>query len=167
VQPPRQSEWIRQGMRQPSHYIMVTKFSSGGHNNKERNKKIKQAKVKEILMCFVTLFALMQLLKEEIKGVTALTCHLFTKKCPIESCIMRKPAGDKIYLLLIYVNDILVIAKEAEFYRLQKAFTQEFRWTSMEVRDVLSYLGMRVELREGCVFLDMFLLPQEKPEGSC
>jgi hypothetical protein len=44
---------------------------------KETGKK-KQAEVKQILLCFATLCALMPIMKEENKGVTALTCHLFT-----------------------------------------------------------------------------------------
>jgi hypothetical protein len=59
---------------------------------------------------------------------------------------MRRIENGVVYTLLIYVDDILVIGDDKEFERLRAAFTKEFRWITMEVSNVLSYLGMHVVL---------------------
>jgi hypothetical protein len=68
---------------------------------------------------------------------------------------MRRVVEGVVYTLLIYVDDVLVIATEAEFERLREAFTKEFRWITMEVSNILSYLGMQVELHRGYAIIDM------------
>jgi hypothetical protein len=40
------------------------------------------------------------------------------EKCPLELCIMKRPSGDKVFFMLIYVDDILVIVKDTEYNRL-------------------------------------------------
>jgi hypothetical protein len=64
----------------PSQFIMVAKLSCGELNDKERNRKIKQAEIEEILLRFAMLCGLMPIMKEEIKGITALTCHLLKSR---------------------------------------------------------------------------------------
>jgi hypothetical protein len=66
---------------------------------------------------------------------------------------MRRVAEGVVYTLLIYVDDILVIVTEAEFERLREAFTKEFHWITMEVSNILLYLGMQVELHWGYAIL--------------
>ena len=65
---------------------------------------------------------------------------------PTNPCIMRQIVGDKIFLLLIYVDDILVVAMREEMERLKTAFVQKFQWITMEIGSNHSYLGMNITL---------------------
>jgi hypothetical protein len=287
----RRSARITAGVQPLARYTMVTRLHQGSHNNVRRNKGIKKAEIEEVLMCFVTLGALLPVLKLELEDAVALSCHMFTiekflangehdkfktrivahgnkqdillypdrssptvsmqaimaclaiaaynnnlklakinvkgafiqtkmkgrpvyircnkkltqlitevipgirryvcqdgtlycrllkalygcvqasklwyekligfleglgyERCPVEPCVMRRVVEGVVYTLLIYVDDVLVIATEAEFERLREAFTKEFRWITMEVSNILSYLGMQVELHRGYAIIDM------------
>jgi len=74
---------------------------------------------------------------------------------PTDPCIMRKIVDDKIYLLVIYVDDILVLAEESEIERIRDAFIQAFQWITMEVNDSHSYLGMQIIMKKGFAVIDM------------
>jgi hypothetical protein len=58
-------------------------------------------------------------------------------------------------LLLIYIDDILVLADEAELKQVESFFKKEFTWIMMNVGNVLSYLGMQIMLEQGVVTIDM------------
>lgn len=77
------------------------------------------------------------------------------EQSPTDPCVMRKVVNDKIYILLIYVDDILVIADKAEINRLKDEFTKEFTWITMDVGKRHSYLGMQICFEEGYVTVDM------------
>jgi hypothetical protein len=262
----RRSARIAAGVQPLARYTMVMRLHQGSHNNVRRNKVIEKAEIEEVLMCFVTLGALLPVLKSELEGTVALSCHMFTiekflangehdkfkthivghgneqdillypdgllhtvsvqaimaclaivaynnnlklakidvegafiqtemkgrpvyihcnkkllkalygcvqasklwyekligfleglgyERCPVEPCVMRRVVEGVVYTLLIFVDDFLVIATEAEFERLRQAFTKEFRWITMEVSNILSYLGMQVELHRGYAIIDM------------
>ena len=68
------------------------------------------------------------------------------KHSPTDPCIMRKLVGDEVFLLVIYVDDVLVLAPEQEIDRLQQAFVKPFRWITMENGSAHSYLGMQLIL---------------------
>jgi len=74
---------------------------------------------------------------------------------PTDPCVMRKIVGDKVYLLVIYVDDILVLADEHEIERIRDAFVQEFQWIMMEVNSVHSYLGMQIIIKDGYAIIEM------------
>jgi hypothetical protein len=59
------------------------------------------------------------------------------------------------YLLVIYVDDILIIAEQEEIARLEKEFTKEFWWITMVMNNEQSYLGMQVRIGDGKISLDM------------
>eukprot|EP00590_Aulacoseira_subarctica_P002999 CAMPEP_0172416062 /NCGR_PEP_ID=MMETSP1064-20121228/2499_1 /TAXON_ID=202472 /ORGANISM="Aulacoseira subarctica , Strain CCAP 1002/5" /LENGTH=671 /DNA_ID=CAMNT_0013153423 /DNA_START=324 /DNA_END=2338 /DNA_ORIENTATION=+ len=63
---------------------------------------------------------------------------------PTDPCV-NKIVGDKIFLLVIYVNDILILADESEINRLHEVFVQEYQWITMEIASTHSYLGMQIE----------------------
>jgi hypothetical protein len=46
--------------------------------------------------------------------------------CEVDPCLFRKVRGEKTYLLVIYVDDILIIAEQEEIERLEKEFTKMF-----------------------------------------
>jgi hypothetical protein len=75
--------------------------------------------------------------------------------CPTDHCVLRKVVGEKVYLLIVYVDDILIIAEDDEIERLRKAFIDEFKWIAFETGDSLSYLGMQITVRNGKVMVDM------------
>ena len=70
-------------------------------------------------------------------------------------CVLHKVVREKVYLLLVYVDDILIIAENDEIEHLKKAFTDEFQWITFETGDLLSYLGMQISVRNGKVTVDM------------
>jgi hypothetical protein len=63
--------------------------------------------------------------------------------------------GDDVYLLVVYVDDVLVVAKRSELARMHGAFTKEFKWVTMVEGDTQSYLGMLLTVRAGVVKIDM------------
>lgn len=77
------------------------------------------------------------------------------EQSPTDPCVMRRIVNDKICLLLIYVDDILILADRAEIERLKVNFTKEFTWITMDVGKVHSYLGMQIEFEDGFVKVDM------------
>ena len=68
---------------------------------------------------------------------------------PTDPCVMRKISDGKIFLFLIYVDDILVIATRSEMERLKQRFIERFQWITMEIGCKHSYLGMQLTLYDG------------------
>ena len=73
----------------------------------------------------------------------------------IDPCVLRRIDNEKISLLLVYVDDILVLADKQEIQRLKVAFEKEFRWITLDVRNKHSYLGMQLVFCREFVTLDM------------
>ena len=87
-----------------------------------------------------------------------LTCFLCAqgyKSCPTDPCVMRKVINGSVFLLLIYVDDILVLTDKEEAERLQQAFVQEFQWITIDYGSIHSYLGMQIVLKDGYTMIDM------------
>jgi hypothetical protein len=74
---------------------------------------------------------------------------------PTDPCVMRKIVGSKIFLLVIYVDDILVFANDEEMKNLKDAFIKEFQWITMEVGASHSYLGMQITMKDRRAIIDM------------
>mmetsp|Transcript_2609 Transcript_2609/g.3980 ORF Transcript_2609/g.3980 Transcript_2609/m.3980 type:complete len:661 (+) Transcript_2609:626-2608(+) len=88
--------------------------------------------------------------------LTAFLRSLGYEHSPTDPCVLRKIVDGKVYLLMIYVDDILVFAEdEAEVMRIKEAFVTEYQWITMEVSDAHSYLGMQIMLRDGAALIDM------------
>jgi hypothetical protein len=73
----------------------------------------------------------------------------------VDPCLFRKVDGDSVYLLVVYVDDILAVAKLSELERLREAFTEEFKWVTMVIDHKQSYLGMLIKVERGVVTVDM------------
>jgi hypothetical protein len=73
----------------------------------------------------------------------------------VDPCLFRKVDGDSMYLLVVYVDNILVVARLPELERLCEAFTREFRWVMMVIDRTQSYLGMLITVEKGMVTVDM------------
>jgi hypothetical protein len=72
-----------------------------------------------------------------------------------DPCIFRRIVGERVYLLVVYVDDILILASEDEIKHLAEAFTAEFRWITLEKGNKHSYLGMQLEFLPEVVKIDM------------
>jgi len=72
-----------------------------------------------------------------------------------DPCVFRKVVEDRVYLITVYVDDLLIFATQGELDRLRAAFTKEFRWITMEVGSVHLYLGMQLKFGNGQVKVDM------------
>jgi hypothetical protein len=55
------------------------------------------------------------------------------EKCLVEQIVMKRLVADKIHVLLLYVDGIMVIADNMELDRFQEAFPKEFKWITTEV----------------------------------
>ena len=64
-------------------------------------------------------------------------------------------SSTKIFLLLIYADDILVLADEGEMERLRKAFVNEYKWITIDYGSIHSYLGMQIVFQDGYPIIDM------------
>ncbi len=84
---------------------------------------------------------------------------------PEDPCVMRWVVSKKVFLLLIYVDDILLLADDEEIDRLEKAFLDEFMWIAMERNNKLPYLGMLVTLEQGTATIDMTYLIEKLLES--
>ncbi len=72
----------------------------------------------------------------------------------VDPCVFKKVADGNVYLLLVYVDDILIIGEEREIGRLEAEFLKEFRWITMSVGHRHSYIGMQVSVQDGVVTCD-------------
>lgn len=77
------------------------------------------------------------------------------EQSPTDPCIMRKIENGQVFLLVIYVDDILVLANTEEMECVKQAFITEFQWITMEVGNGHSYLGMHVIMYDGYALIDM------------
>jgi hypothetical protein len=70
-------------------------------------------------------------------------------------CVFKKVVGDKVYLLLLYIDNILLIADLQELDCLEAEFLKEFQWIMMAKGDSHSHIGMQISMCSGVVTLDM------------
>ena len=58
---------------------------------------------------------------------------------PIDPCVLNRIHGEKIYLLLVNVDDIIIVADAKEVQRLKEAFEEEFKWITVNIgRNILT-----------------------------
>ncbi len=84
---------------------------------------------------------------------------------PVDPCVMRQIVGERVFLLLLYVDDILILADDMEIDRLEQVFLCEFTWITIERDNKLSYLGMLISLAEGEATVDMTYFVEKLLEG--
>jgi hypothetical protein len=77
-------------------------------------------------------------------------------RCNVNPSIFKWVKGKRyVYLLLLYVDDILAIAKKQELERLEAVFLKEFWWITMAVGNSHSCIIMQISVVNGQVMLDM------------
>jgi hypothetical protein len=97
----------------------------------------------------------MQASKLWFKKLTKFLCHKGHEHSPMDLCVMRKFAGSSVWILLIYVDDILILADEVETRQLIGIFQREFHWITHSTGCEQSYLRMIVRMERGAATLDM------------
>jgi hypothetical protein len=55
----------------------------------------------------------------------------------------------------VYIDNVFNITLKEEVNRLEKRSIEEFRWVSLEVGKLHSYLGMQLDFEKGCVKIRM------------
>jgi len=74
---------------------------------------------------------------------------------PTDRCVFRKRVGGRIFVLLLYVDDILAQVGEKEAERLRKHLMRNFGEVQFEVGSKLSYLGMQIDIKDEGTVVDM------------
>ena len=74
---------------------------------------------------------------------------------PTDPCIFRRIVNQKIYFLILYVDDILLFADDEEIIRVKTFMMKEFQWITVVEGRTQSYLGMSVEVQDNAVIVDM------------
>jgi hypothetical protein len=74
---------------------------------------------------------------------------------PTDPCTFRHIVGEKIYFLILYVDDILLFADISEIERVKAFMMKEFQWISVVCEKVQSYLGMNIEVQDHAVIVDI------------
>ena len=62
----------------------------------------------------------------------------------VEPCVIRKVVDDMIFIIVIYVDDLLIVATALEMETLHALLTEAFKSITMEVDQKLFYLGMQI-----------------------
>lgn len=66
------------------------------------------------------------------------------KSAAMDECIKCKVDGEGIHIIIIYVDNLLILASGKEMDVLKQQLVQKFQWITMEVKDCISYLGMQI-----------------------
>jgi hypothetical protein len=74
---------------------------------------------------------------------------------PTDPCVMRKQVGQLIFFIMIYVDDLLILATLEEIENIRKLLVERFKTISIEVMESVSYLGMQLTRTEAETTVDM------------
>jgi hypothetical protein len=83
-----------------------------------------------------------------------------------DKCVFMKQVGDRVYLLLLYVDDILAVVDAEEAARLKAKLEKLFGTIQFEEGDKLSYLGMDVTIKDVETTIDMRFYVDQVLEGE-
>jgi hypothetical protein len=72
-----------------------------------------------------------------------------------DHCVFKRAAGDRIYILLVYVDDILALVDDGEAEKIRKHLEKCFGKILFEKGKELSYLGMQIHIKESGITIDM------------
>ncbi len=68
------------------------------------------------------LYGCVQASKLRFEKLTKVLCAVGYEYSPMDPCVMKHVVGDIIYLLLIYVDDILLLAEQQEIEHMKEIF---------------------------------------------
>jgi hypothetical protein len=72
-----------------------------------------------------------------------------------DQCVFRRRVGERIFLLLLYVDDILALVDQEEAKRIRERLLRRFGEIVFVVGNKQSYLGMEIEVTKQGTILDM------------
>jgi hypothetical protein len=72
-----------------------------------------------------------------------------------DKCVFMKQVGNRIYILLLHVDDILGIVDKKEAEQLERMLKRRFGEVQFEIGEELSYLGMKISIRDNGTTVDM------------
>jgi hypothetical protein len=82
-----------------------------------------------------------------------------------DRCVFRKRVGNRIFILLLYVDDILAQVDKQEAERLRVHLKKRFREVQFEIGEKLSYLGMQINIKDEGTMVDMSFYIKKLLEG--
>jgi hypothetical protein len=83
-----------------------------------------------------------------------------------DRCVFRKMAGERIYILLVYVDDILALVDKKEAEKIRKHLDKRFGKVLFEEGKELSYLGMQICIKENGLIVDMMFYAKKILENE-
>jgi hypothetical protein len=83
-----------------------------------------------------------------------------------DKCVFMKQVGDRVYLLLLNVYDILAVVDAEEAARLKAKLEKLFRTIQFKEGNKLSYLGMDVMIKDVGTTIDMRFYVDQVLEGE-
>jgi hypothetical protein len=72
-----------------------------------------------------------------------------------DRCVFVKQVGDRTFILMLYVDDIMAIVDEEEAKKLKSRLEKFFGVVQFEVGDKMSYLGMNITIGDQGTTVDM------------
>jgi len=93
-----------------------------------------------------------QLWYERIKKVLIREGYITT---PTDPCIFRRAVTENLFILIVYINNILLFANSQEIQQVKAFMMKEFHWITVICNKVQFYLGMNIEIADHQVTVDM------------
>ena len=72
-----------------------------------------------------------------------------------DPCVLRRVVDGMTFVILIYVDDLLIFAMKKEIEALRALLTEAFKTITMEIGASLSYIGMQIEWSVGAFVIGM------------
>jgi hypothetical protein len=79
------------------------------------------------------------------------------QQSPTEPCVMRRLSDGKTFIVMIYVNDLMVLATKAKAERIRNWLIVKFGEVMMDSGTTLSYLGMQLMNDAVHISMDYFV----------
>jgi hypothetical protein len=83
-----------------------------------------------------------------------------------DPCVFAKQVGEKIFTLLLHVDDILALVDAEEAKKLEQSLRRRFGEVQFEVGEELSYLGMKINIKDEGTTADMSFYVVQILEGE-
>jgi len=83
----------------------------------------------------------------------------------IDRCVFRKRVGNRVFILLLYVDNILAQVDKEEAEHLRVHLKKRFGEVQFEIGEKLSYLGMQINIKDEGTMVDMSFYIKKLLEG--
>jgi hypothetical protein len=83
-----------------------------------------------------------------------------------DRCVFRKRVGNRIFILLLYLDDILAQVDKQEAERLRVHLKKRFGEVQFKIGEKLSYLGMQIIVKDKGTTVDMSFYIKKLLEGT-